>query len=134
MKKYLILFVLSVCSFYSKAQQSASDPKAAVMTFDSISYDFGKIKQGEYVKIDFHFTNTGKSPLIISECNTSCGCDVASYPKEPIKPGGSGIIKYTLDTAGKMGRTSKTITIIYDIDRIIVLHIYGEIIVPDITK
>jgi hypothetical protein len=110
------------------------DPKAAVLTFDSTSYDFGKIKQGEFVNLVFHFTNTGKSPLIISEAMTSCGCDVAEYPKEPIKPGGSGIIKYELDTQGRMGRTDKTITVIYNYDQQIVLHVKGEIILPDNPK
>ena len=33
--------------------------------FDFDSYDFGEVRDGEIVEVDFNFTNTGKSDLII---------------------------------------------------------------------
>ncbi len=109
-------------------QNPTADPKGPVMTFDSTEYHFGKVHEGEIVTHEFHFTNTGKSPLIISSCMSACGCDVATGPKESIPPGGSGIIKYELMTESRTGMQSKTVTITYYPDQAIVLHIYGEII------
>jgi hypothetical protein len=103
-------------------------PQQPVLHFDSTSYNFGKVKQGERVNLELHFTNRGKEPLIIHEASTTCGCDVAEAPKEPIKPGGSGVVKYTLDTTAKMGMQSKSITITYNKDQILVFNIHGEII------
>ena len=39
--------------------------QAPVIQFEEMSYDFGKIKQGDVVKHDFVFKNTGKNPLEI---------------------------------------------------------------------
>lgn len=129
MKKYFPLFILIFFCANLKAQQIISpDPNASGMIFDSSSYHFGKVKQGERVNLELHFTNTGKTPLIISNCVTACGCDVATAPREPIPPGGSGIVKYTLDTTSRMGMQQKTITITYNVDQVLVINIYGEII------
>ena len=59
---------------------------------------------------DYRFTNTGKMPLIISTVKTSCGCLVASRPKEPILPGESGIIRAKYDTK-RIGPVNKSITV-----------------------
>ena len=40
---------------------------APVIVFDSVKYDFGKVKQGEVVKYDFKFKNTGKTDLEIRD-------------------------------------------------------------------
>ena len=69
--------------------KSASQPseKQPVITFDKTEHDFGTILQGEVVTYSFHFTNTGSSPLIISNVNTSCGCTIGDFSREPIAPG-----------------------------------------------
>jgi hypothetical protein len=103
-------------------------PPPIVMKFDSTSYSFGKVKQGERVNLVLHFINAGKESLIIREANTACGCDVAEAPREPIPPGGSGTVKYTLDTTSRMGMQSKTITITYNTDQILVITIRGEVV------
>lgn len=103
---------------------------APAMKFDSTSYSFGKVKRGERVDLELHFINAGKEPLIIMNCTTTCGCDVASAPREPIPPGGSGVVKYTLDTTARMGPQSKSITITYNTDHVQVITINGEIIAP----
>ncbi|MBI3511004.1 MAG: DUF1573 domain-containing protein [Bacteroidetes bacterium] len=101
---------------------------APFMKFDSTSYHFGKIHEGEILEHEFHFKNTGKTPLVIMECHSACNCDNTNYPQDPIPPGESGVIKYRLDTNGRSGPQSKTITISYYPEQIIVLHVYGEII------
>lgn len=103
-------------------------PPPPAMKFDSTSYTFGKVKQGERVNLTLHFTNTGKEPLIINQANTACGCDVAEASREPVQPGGSGVVKYTLDTTAKMGMQAKTITITYNTSEVVVIQIHGEVV------
>ena len=98
-----------------------------VMTFEVLEYNYGTIKQGESVTYEFKFKNTGREPLIINNAVGSCGCTVPDYPKEPIKPNGSGIIKVTFNSAGKMGMQDKTVTLTYDTDKTNVLHIKGNV-------
>jgi hypothetical protein len=58
----------------------------------------------------FEFTNTGKSPLIITRVQASCGCTVPKKPDQPIMPGEKGKIEVSYDTK-RIGGFSKAITI-----------------------
>ncbi|HLV23995.1 MAG TPA: DUF1573 domain-containing protein [Moheibacter sp.] len=97
-----------------KQQQAESvvDPAtAAVLTFESETYDFGNLPAGAKVDHYFKFTNTGKSPLIIKDAKGSCGCTVPEFPKEPIAPGVTDSIKITYDAGSQKGRQQKTVTL-----------------------
>ncbi len=85
--------------------------KVAKIEFDTIVYNFGTVKEGELVKTDFQFTNTGPVALILFDAKSSCGCTVPEIPKEPIPPGERGILGVTFNTASKTGRQSKTVTV-----------------------
>ena len=81
------------------------------ITFTDSLFDFGTINEGEVVSHDFTFTNTGKSPLIISGADGSCGCTVADYPREPLQPGKTGTIPVKFNSAGKPGHQEKSVTL-----------------------
>lgn len=139
MKKLILLplFVMGVMTL-AKAQStpvtSGMETKnGPVMTFTELEYNFPTIKQGEVVTHEFKFKNTGKEPLIINNAVGSCGCTVPDYPHEPIKPNGTGIIKVTFNSAGKMGQQDKTVTLTYDTDKQIILHIKGTVEAPAVT-
>lgn len=104
---------------------------APVMTFENEMYDFGKIIQGEKVTHTFTFTNTGKSELLISAANASCGCTVPTFSKTPVKPGEKGKIDVVFDSEGKKGQVSKKVTVLSNsIPNYKSLTITGEIIIP----
>jgi hypothetical protein len=65
---------------------TANAENAPVMKFEKETRDFGKIKVGDKVTYDFKFTNTGKTPLIITDAVATCGCTKPEWPKTPIKP------------------------------------------------
>jgi len=90
---------------------AVASPDAPVISFEHGMYNFGKIKQGEKVHYDFKFKNTGRSPLIITNATASCGCTVPETPKEPIKPGESGVIKVVFNSEGKTGMQDKVVTV-----------------------
>ena len=79
--------------------------------FKENEHNFGEIESGEIITHAFKFTNTGGTDLIISNVITSCGCTISEFPAEPIKPGGSGYIKLTFDSKGRIGYQNKTATI-----------------------
>lgn len=89
-----------------------ADGKYPVITFKETEFDFGDIKQGDKVEHTFEFTNTGEADLLISTARASCGCTVPEFTEEAIKPGKSGKIKVTFNSAGKKGPTTKTITVV----------------------
>lgn len=84
----------------------------AEIDFEEKEYNFGTIAQGEKAEHEFKFKNTGKSDLIISDVNASCGCTVPEYPKEPIKPGEEGKIKVVFNSKGREGKQNKIITVV----------------------
>ena len=92
------------------SKKAAPNPNSPEITFEKDVHDFGNIKQGGNGTYDFKFTNTGKEPLIISNAKGSCGCTVPEWPKQPIKPGESAIIKTTYDTK-RAGAFNKTVNI-----------------------
>jgi hypothetical protein len=95
-----------------KKLQSAAEPAVsnAEIVFEKELHDYGTIEQGANGVYDFKFTNPSKEPLIISNCKGSCGCTVPNWPKEPIRPGASGVIKVSYDTK-RVGAFNKTVTI-----------------------
>ncbi|MEO5570278.1 MAG: DUF1573 domain-containing protein [Bacteroidia bacterium] len=91
-------------------KDSINDPNAPEITFESDLHDFGTIEFSGNGVYNFKFTNTGKSPLIISNARGSCGCTVPKWSKEPIKKGESGEINVSYDTK-RPGPFTKTVTI-----------------------
>lgn len=143
MKKVLLSFSLVVCSVIGmqvNAQETKTDapavienPNAPVMTFETEVIDYGTIEQGADGVREFKFTNTGKEPLIISNSRGSCGCTVPTWPKEPIKPGESSVIKVKYDTK-RLGAINKSVTITSNASEPTkVIRIKGNIIAPKTT-
>lgn len=83
----------------------------ATMDFVDTSYNFGKMYVGEVVSYSFEFKNNGGAPLLISNAAGTCGCTVPEYPREPIAPGGTGVIEVKFNSANKVGLQNKTINI-----------------------
>ena len=86
-----------------------ADGKYPVLTFDTKEHDFGQITQGDKVTYSFKFKNTGEADLFILSARGTCGCTVPEYPKEAVKPGESGKIKVSFNSAGKKGQTGKSV-------------------------
>jgi len=142
--KYLFLsliaagLLLSACNNPNQASSTATTAgKAAVdtasmpvMKFDTTIHNFGKITQGEKVTYDFKFTNTGKSPLIITDARASCGCTIPQWPHTPVKPGENANIHVVFDSGTKNGLQDKQITITANTNpaenRV---HLIGEVVI-----
>lgn len=76
---------------------------------ETIHY-FDTLNVGDRCEHYFYIRNTGDEPLIIEFANTSCGCDVAEWPKEPIEPKAYAYIRYKYDSK-RIGPINKSMTI-----------------------
>lgn len=115
MRKYLFLLLVLVLAAPAFAQESQNGEKknGAVISFDKKTHEFGDMMQGDKVEHTFYFTNTGNEPLIITNVQVQCGCTTPKgWPREPIPPGGKGELTISFNSAGKMGRQNKTVTVI----------------------
>jgi len=134
----MIAGALSACNSSDKKSDSATaaDSVAAtaenapVIKFDEENHDFGKVKEGEKVSYSFKFTNTGKTPLIITSAVASCGCTVPEWPKAPVLPGKTGEIAVVFNSAGKQGLQDKQITVSANTNPAqSAVHLVGEVLV-----
>ena len=113
MKKLMMIMAFAGFSAAVNAQeQTAPDPNAPEIKWESTTIDFGKVKKGDesVATKEFKFTNVGKTPLILSSCRGSCGCTVPTCPTEPILPGKSGTISVHYDVQ-RVGAFTKTVTV-----------------------
>ncbi len=115
MRKITTLLFIGFITFTINAQEKKvdakpQDPNAPVFEFATEVIDYGKIEYNSDGVRVFEFKNVGKSPLIISRVQSSCGCTVPKKPTEPIMPGETGKIEVKYATT-RAGGFSKTITI-----------------------
>ena len=90
---------------------SFSQNPQAQISFEEKVFDFGELPEGPKVETKFVFTNTGTAPLLISKAKGSCGCTVPIWPREPIAPGETAVIKVVYNTARRPGAFTKSVTL-----------------------
>jgi hypothetical protein len=117
MKKVLFTLGVSImmtCVAFAQdattTPQPADNPNAPVITFEKTTHDYGNVTKGGDGTCEFKFKNTGIEPLILSNVQSSCGCTVPEWPREPILRGKSASIKVKYDT-NRVGPINKTITV-----------------------
>lgn len=109
MKKSSIILIILLASLQSWLYgQETTSP----LSFDERVFDFGKIleKNGK-VSHTFFFKNTGKTPVIINDITSGCGCTNHEYSKKPIPPREIGKITISYNPAYRPGFFSKEIVI-----------------------
>jgi hypothetical protein len=102
-----------------------------VITFSEKEFSFGTIRASSGILThDFKFSNTGKIPLIINDVKASCGCTVPEWPREPILPGRTGIIKVSFDPEKQSGSFSKTVQVSSNADMPVMTLFVKGVVVP----
>ena len=121
--KTLILGISVLSALIFTACKNEDENSAATITrgfSDSSEYttvqwldtaiNFGIINMGEKKKITFRCRNTGNKPLYLSDVRPSCGCTLADYTKEAIKPGQEGEVTAEFDSnKSHPGEVRKTV-------------------------
>lgn len=111
-----------------------NNPNAPNITFENTVHDYGTMQQHGDGNCEFKFTNNGKEPLILSNVRSSCGCTVPTWPRQPILPGQSDVIKVKYDTK-RIGMINKSVHVYSNATTPTVsLKIKGKIEAPSATK
>ena len=120
--KRVFLLTIACCLFAVKGigqepakekEKEDSNPNAPVITFEKTVHDFGTVPFKGVAEYEFTFTNTGKEPLIIQDCLSSCGCATPTCPKnKPIKPGEKGTIKAKFNNTHAPGTFNRDFTVV----------------------
>ena len=110
MRKALFTLSLAIAAIFAVNTAAAQQTDGAMIEFEKTLHDYGTIKQNGNGVYEFVFTNTGNQALLISNAKGSCGCTVPVWPKEPIAPGKTGVIKVKYDTK-RVGPFSKSVTL-----------------------
>ncbi|MEG1574077.1 MAG: DUF1573 domain-containing protein [Bacteroidales bacterium] len=131
MKRISILFIALIAS----AAVLSAQENTTTIEFAETTHNFGNIQESAGdATCEFNFTNTGKTPLIITRVTSSCGCTAPSYPKEPISASEKGIISVTYHANGRPGGFAKNITVYANTTpESTLLQIKGNVI-PEITQ
>ena len=101
------------------------------MTTVKINQDsicLGKFNRQIIKRVSFFIKNTGSTPMIIQNVNTSCGCTVAKYDKKPILQGETTtvVLEYKPNS---LGYFSKTADVVCNVPKGFVrLKISGEVV------
>ena len=112
MKKIFILLTLFTAGkTFAQEKAAAKSVNAPVISFETDVIDYGIIKNGSDGMREFKFSNTGMQALTIASATSSCGCTVATPPKDAIKAGEKSSIKVTYNTQ-TAGKFVKTITVV----------------------
>lgn len=105
---YFFCFLV-VISINANAQKNRVNTQPKI-TFETTSHNYGVIFAGDDGEVDFNFKNEGKSPLIISNVVSSCGCTIVKWSKDPVMPNQTGTIKVAYNT-NIIGDIKKSITV-----------------------
>ncbi|MEE8243511.1 MAG: DUF1573 domain-containing protein [Pseudomonadales bacterium] len=119
---------MSGCAETVEAVPAPEDASEAVSTDAGAAYreigplriepgelDFGQVQAGVKLQGQVQLTNISNEPVRILKAKTSCGCTVASVPKEAFGPGESISVEVQFTPNGKPGaRASKTVRFILE--------------------
>jgi hypothetical protein len=104
MKRISVILILLFCLASGFAQPA--------IKFSDSKKNFGMVKQGKVIQMEFSFTNTGNQPLIITETKVECSCTTVEKPDQPVPPGQNGIIKVEFNTQSVYDRQDRIVEII----------------------
>jgi len=107
MKRIIFSLFIAGSTFLGAVGAQSAAP---VFSAEKMEVDYGTVVyKGDGVR-EFTFKNTGSAPLLITNARGSCGCTVPEWPKEPIRPGESGVMRIKYDTA-RSGPIDRSVTI-----------------------
>ena len=85
-------------------------PGAGAMRFETLRIDTGDIGEDDGPKsYTFRWKNAGDQPLVITRTNTTCGCAVTEYDRQPALPGQTRTFTVTYHPKGHPGHFQRKI-------------------------
>ena len=118
----LLIILLIVATGMVSCKNNDLKPKDAMKSaFDTANFttvkwvdslkNFGTIKNGEKIKLEFKCINSGTKPLIITSARPGCGCTIADYTHSPILPSQQGVVTAEFNSKNFSGTVNKSIIV-----------------------
>jgi hypothetical protein len=105
----------------------APEPAHTTVQAETWRHDLGTMKTGESYSCTFALTNTGDTPLVITDVRTTCGCTVPVWTRQPVAPGATTGIKVEV-TPDTPGAFRKTVSVYANMENIpLQLSVTGEV-------
>jgi len=102
-----------------------------VLRFMTTHHDFGGVKEDDGpVTYRYKFINNGTSKLKLTQVQPACGCTVAHWSKDSIKPSDSGYVDATFDVNHRPGAFSKSITVYSNTTPSVSLLTFSGTVIP----
>jgi hypothetical protein len=91
---------------------SSAGISAQKIEFEKTVHDFGTVPSilGP-VTYTFKFKNVGDKPLVVKTVNSTCGCTVPGWTKEPVKPGETGEVGVSYTSINSAHSFNKRVTV-----------------------
>lgn len=101
---FFVAFLLAAATLFAQTTP---------IQFDNLKHNFGAINQNDKAEHTFRFTNTSSQAVTLKNVRASCGCTTPAWTREEVKPGATGEIQVSYNTA-RVGAFNKTVTVTYD--------------------
>lgn len=92
------------------SQEKEAPRTQTTVEADRTEADMGRFDWREERTTEFVLKNTGDSPLVIFDVDTSCGCTRVEYDAKPVRPGESVVLRVTYK-ADNPGHFRKEVTV-----------------------
>jgi hypothetical protein len=95
---YIVFHGFTSCNSTPEKPAKASSPQSTQISWQSSELELGKVPMGDTLHFSFVFTNSGDSPVIITEADGGCSCLQVVGPSQPVMPGKIDSIRVSFNT------------------------------------
>ncbi len=113
MRRLRVALVLLAAAFaLAGGSLPAAEEKAAPrIRVEPDGFDFGKALPGKTLRKEFTLRNFGDAELVIEGVTTTCGCTAALTADTRVSPGGSTLLRVTLETRSYSGKLERQVLV-----------------------
>jgi hypothetical protein len=104
----LVATVLAAPGVRATEEKAPAAPRIRV---EPDGFDFGKALPGKTLRKEFALRNFGDAELVIEGVTTTCGCTAALTADSRVKPGGTTLLRVTLETRSYSGKLERQVLV-----------------------
>jgi hypothetical protein len=102
------LALVALLAAIVSADEKPAGPRIRV---EPARFDFGNALPDKALRKDFTIRNFGDATLVIESVSTSCGCTAALPEERRVEPGGSTLLRVTLETRRYSGKVERRVIV-----------------------
>ena len=104
-------YILSTIEEFFPEMTAEELDKSPKLSINERVYDFGRVKEGEIVPVEFTLMNDGNGKLNFRKIKSNCSCVTYEIDTQNLKKGRSIVLKVLFDSKDRRGNQYKTITV-----------------------